>query len=156
MLWPIVSGILILIGIVGTVAPFLPGPPLALAGLLVYGFATGFAGFSGWVIGIFIALTVLTFLIDLFGPALGAAGRRASRPAMFGSVLGTVLGVFGPLGIVIGPLLGAFLGEFFLTGNPADASRVAGRVFLAFVIGTAVKLGIVFAMAGYFVYLLVT
>jgi len=127
MIWTIISALLILIGIVGTVAPLLPGLPLAM-----------------------------TFLIDFFGPALGAAGRKASRYGTIGAVVGTIFGifVFGPLGIVIGPLIGAFLAEYFVSKNFETAMQVTRRVFVAFVVGTAVKLGIVFSMAGYFVYLL--
>ena len=156
MIWTIISALLILIGIVGTVAPLLPGLPLALAGLLLYGYMTDFANFSGWMIVVFVVLTVMTFLIDFFGPALGAAGRKASRYGTIGAVVGTIFGifVFGPLGIVIGPLIGAFLAEYFVSKNFETAMQVTRRVFVAFVVGTAVKLGIVFSMAGYFVYLL--
>ena len=156
MLWTIVSAILILVGIFGTVAPFLPGPPLVLGGLLVYGLATHFAGFSGWTIGIFVALTVVSFFVDLFLPALGARGKRVSHYTVMSAFLGTALGVLvlGPIGIIAGPILGAFLAEYLATWNVDAAMQVARKVLIAFVIGTALKLGIVFAMAGYFIYLL--
>ncbi len=153
IIWTITSGVLILVGILGTVAPFLPGPPLVLGGLLLYGAVTDFANFSGWVIGVFVFLTILAFVLDFIAPAIGV---RSSHMGTVGAFIGTVLGVafFGPLGIVIGPLLGAFLGELFHSNDAAHAAQAAWRAFTAFVIGTAIKLGVVFAMAGYFVYLL--
>ena len=156
MIWTILSAILILLGIVGTLAPLLPGAPLALGGLLLYGYVTDFEGFSGWAVAIFIVLTLFTFFIDFFGPAFGTAGKRASRSATIGATLGAVLGifVFGPVGIIVGPLLGAFVAEYLATRNLQTAMQVTRGVFVAFIVGTAVKLGIVFAMAGYFIYLL--
>ena len=153
MIWTIVSALFILTGIIGAVAPFLPGAPLVLGGLLLYGYTTDWVGFSGWAIGIFAGLTIFTLVIDVFGPALGARGLRASRLASLGAFIGVILGValFGPLGIVIGPLLGAFAGEYYSSRNPQLAAQAARSTFIAFVVGTAVKLGIVFAMAGYFI-----
>ncbi|OGE76422.1 MAG: hypothetical protein A3A83_04065 [Candidatus Doudnabacteria bacterium RIFCSPLOWO2_01_FULL_48_57] len=153
MIWTIVSALFILTGIIGAVAPFLPGAPLVLGGLLLYGYTTDWVGFSGWAIGIFAGLTIFTLVIDVFGPALGARGLRASRLASIGAFIGVILGValFGPLGIVIGPLLGAFAGEYYSSRNPQLAAQAARSTFIAFVVGTAVKLGIVFAMAGYFI-----
>ena len=156
MIWTILSAILVLLGIVGTIVPFLPGAPVALAGLLLYGYITDFAGFSGWAVAVFIVLTLFTFFIDVFGPAFGATARRASRYASVGAVLGAILGIFvlGPAGIILGPLLGAFIAELVVSKNLETAIKVTRSVFIAFVVGTAVKLGIVFAMAGYFIYLL--
>jgi uncharacterized protein YqgC (DUF456 family) len=157
IIWTILSGILILLGIAGTILPFLPGAPLALAGLLLYGVVTDFADFSGWMVGIFVCLTVLTFVIDVFGPAIGARRqRKSSRSASMGAVIGAVFGIFilGPVGVLIGPLIGAFAGEFLASRDLDQAARSARGAFFAFLVGTAVKLGIVFAMAGYFIYLL--
>lgn len=156
MIWTVISGILIFAGIVGTVVPLLPGPPLVLGGLLVYGLATDFVNFSGWVIGVFIALTMLTFCIDVFAPALGASKAKASRYSVLGAIIGVIFGVavFGPVGIVLGPLVGAFVVEYFVSQNFQHSLRVARGALVAFLVGTVVKLGIVFSMAGYFVYLL--
>ena len=156
MIWILVAGILIFIGIVGTVAPFLPGPPLVLGGLLVYGAASDFANFSGWVMGIFVGLTAFTFIIDFLGPATGARSSTGSRYGALGAIVGTLLGVMtlGPIGIVLGPVIGAFLAELYVSQNMQQAAAVARGAFLAFLIGTAIKLGVVFAMAGYFIYLL--
>lgn len=152
IIWTIVSAVLILVGAIGTVAPFLPGPPLVLGGLILYGVVTDFENFSGWVLGVFIILTILTFVLDFFAPALGV---RSSRKGAIGALLGTVLGVvlLGPIGIVLGPLIGAFIGELLATRNTQTAAHAAWRAFLAFLIGTAIKLGVVFAIAGYFIYL---
>ena len=156
MIWAIIAGILVLLGVVGTIVPFFPGAPLALIGLLLYGYSTDFTNFSGWAAATFIALTFLTFVIDMLGPVLGARGTRASHYGTTGAFLGVIIGVaaFGPLGIVIGPLLGAFLGELYGSLSVERAAHAAWGTFAGFVIGTAINLGIVFSMAGYFVYLL--
>src|SRR3989344_6635072 len=128
ILWTIVSGILILVGIVGTVAPFLPGPPLVLGGLILYGVARLFETFSGWAIAFFLVLTILTFAMDFFAPALGV---RSSKKGALGAILGTVFGVvlLGPLGIIFGPLIGAFVGEFLTSYDTHKAAEAAWRAF---------------------------
>lgn len=153
----IISGVLILLGIAGTILPFLPGPPLALAGLILYGFAVDFDQVSILVIVIFSILTGLTFLIDLFAPALGARGYKASRWGFLGAILGGFLGIFifGPVGIILGPLIGGFIGEYISLRNTTQALKVATGAFIGFLVGTVIKLAIVFAIAGYFVYLIV-
>lgn len=153
----ILAAILILLGIAGAVLPFLPGPPLALAGLIIYGFATDFSKVSITTVIIFTLLTILTLILDVAAPALGAKGYKASRWGIIGAFAGAILGMFvlGPLGIIIGPFVGGFVGEMIANPDSTRALRTAWGAFVGFLVGTVVRLGITFAMAGYFVYALI-
>lgn len=144
---------LIILGVLGAVLPFLPGPPLAFAGLLVYGIATHFTRVTVTGLIVFGILTVVILLLDIFAPALFARGSKASRLGIIGALLGTVIGMFAfpPLGIFLGPLLGAFIGEYLARSDVASASRTAWASFLGFLFNTILRLVITLAMAAYFV-----
>jgi hypothetical protein len=149
----IISGIVILVGLAGTVLPFLPGPPLALAGLLLYGFVSNFETMSvSWIIALSV-LTLLTFILDVFGPALVARGYKASAYGSWGAVIGAVLGVFvlGPIGIVLGPIVGAFLGEIIHGTTHRQAFRAAVGAFVGVLVGTLFKIIVTLMILVYFV-----
>ncbi len=156
ILLTVASAALIFLGIIGTALPFLPGPPLAFAGILLYGFAIGFSNLSATALIVFALLTVFTFILDFLAPGLGAKGFKASKYGFWGTLFGTFAGVilFGPMGIFLGPFLGAFLGELYAKKTAPVAVRTAWGAFVGFLVGTVIKLVIVFAMAGYFGYLL--
>jgi len=107
--WNILAGILIFGGFLGALLPLLPGPPLAMAGLLIYAIAERFTSVSPWVVGALALLTLSTILVDVFAPVLAAKGYKASRLGVIGSFVGAIVGLwFGPLGIIVGPFVGAF------------------------------------------------
>jgi len=149
----ILAAALILLGIAGAVLPFLPGPPLALAGLIIYGVATDFRAVSVTAIVVFSLFTILTLILDVVAPALGAKGYKASRAGVIGAFAGAVFGMFvlGPLGVILGPFFGGFIGEMMSNANAHRVWRAAWGAFVGFLLGTVVRLGITLAMAGYFV-----
>src|SRR3989338_8087403 len=152
--WTILSGLLILIGMAGTVLPLLPGPPVSLAGLILYGFVTDFekVGITGIIV--FSSLTLLTILFDIFGPALAAKGYKSTGYGVMGALLGAIFGVIllGPLGAFLGPFLGAFLGEILAPkAELHTALRTAWAAFVGIIIGTLFKLAVTLSMAAYFV-----
>lgn len=150
----ILSAILIFLGVAGSVLPFLPGPPLALTGLILYGYSTDFTAVSGKAILIFALLAALSFVFDIFAPGLAAKGRKASKSGAIGAIIGTALGVvfWGPLGAFLGPFVGGFVGEYLKMPDSQRALRTAWGAFLGFVFSALFKLVVVLAMAGYFVY----
>ncbi|OGE81000.1 MAG: hypothetical protein A3E98_03785 [Candidatus Doudnabacteria bacterium RIFCSPHIGHO2_12_FULL_48_11] len=153
-MWAIISGILILIGLAGTILPFLPGPPVALAGLIILGIATHFEKVGAVAISVFSALTLLTILFDIFGPALAAKGYKSTGYGVMGALLGAIFGVIllGPLGAFLGPFLGAFLGEILAPkAELHTALRTAWAAFVGIIIGTLFKLAVTLSMAAYFV-----
>lgn len=152
-MWATISGFLILIGLAGTVLPFLPGPPVSLAGLVLYGFATDFEKVGVTAILVFSSLTLLTILFDVFGPALTAKGYKSTGYGVAGALLGAVFGVvvLGPLGAFVGPFLGAFIGEILAPKAQIEtAIRSAWGAFVGLLLGTIFKFIVTLAMAVYF------
>jgi uncharacterized protein YqgC (DUF456 family) len=106
----------ILVGVVGTVVPILPGMLLVWFTVLVYAWRTGFEA-VGWPSLIFITIIALvTGLSNVWLPLLGAQKTGAAKRALFLGVVGAVVGTFiipiPILGTVIGYAIGVFLGEF--------------------------------------------
>ena len=130
-----------LTGVAGCFLPVLPGPPVAYLGLLLVHW-TDYAQVSGEYLALWAVLTGAVTLADYLLPAWITGRLGGSRQATRGAAIGTVAGLFFmPWGLVLGPFAGAFIGEMLhdRTDN-ARAFRVAFGSFLAFVLGTGLKL----------------
>ena len=141
--------LLVLVGILGTVIPGLPGAVLVLAGLLWLAWLDGFDRLGPSTIILLVILTIAFHAIDLLATTVGARRFGASRRAVGGAFVGTIVGLFfGLPGVVIGPFVGAFVGEFTKRRVLHDATRAGLGTWLGIVIGTAVKLALIFTMVG--------
>ena len=150
-LW-IVAVLMIVVGVVGTVMPALPGAVLVLGGIALAAWIDGFAKISGWTVGAAAMLTALAFVTDYVAAAMGAKKAGASMLAIVGAAIGTVAGVFtGFVGLLFMPLAGAALGELIAQRDLRRAGKVGVATWLGLLIGTAVKVAIVFAMVGMFI-----
>lgn len=157
VVWGVISGFLILLGTAGVILPFLPGPPIALAGLILMGVASNWEKVSPTAVVVFSSLTLLSILFDFLGPALGAKGYKSTKYGVYGAVLGAIIGVLtlGPVGGFIGPFLGALVGELYGSkGETERAFKSAWGAFVGFLVTTLFKLGVTLAMAAYFVFAL--
>src|SRR5881394_3658460 len=107
-LYFILSGVLILVGLAGTVVPVLPGVPLVFAGMLLAAWADHFQHIGAFTLTLLGVLCALALLIDFFASLLGAKRVGASTRALWGAMFGTLAGLFfGLPGILLGPFLGA-------------------------------------------------
>jgi uncharacterized protein YqgC (DUF456 family) len=150
LLWVLAVG-LIGVGLIGIVMPALPGTVLVFAGLCLAAWAEGFTRVS---IGTVVAIGILaagSYGIDFVAAAAGVKRVGASRRAMVGATLGTLLGLFfGLPGVIVGPFVGAVIGEFSAHQQLARAGRVGYAAWIGFLVGTVVKIGVVFVMLGIF------
>jgi uncharacterized protein len=142
--WILVA--LMLIGVVGTVIPGIPGVSLILASILVWSIAIKFAG-VGWSFAVIFIILILSALANYLAVYLGAERVNASKWAQFGAIAGIVFGflgllpvifVGGPLfGVFFGAILGGFIGEFLYRTNLDFDARLkqAAKVSLGMVVG---------------------
>ena len=146
-----VAAILVVVGIVGTVLPALPGVLLVFGGLWLAAFAQDYAhvGLVGLVIvG---ALAAFAFLIDFLASVMGAKRVGASPKALAGAALGGFVGIFlGLPGILLGPFIGAMLGELAARGGWKQAGKVGVGTTLGLLFAAVAKLVIAFLMVGVF------
>ncbi|ALN92031.1 MULTISPECIES: DUF456 domain-containing protein [Lysobacter] len=147
----ILAGVLVVIGIVGTVLPALPGLPLVFAGMLLASWVSGFEKVGGVALVVLGLLTVLSMGIDFAATAMGAKRVGASKLAIIGSVIGTFAGLaFGLVGVFVGPFVGALVGELIHTRQLSQATKVGVGTWIGIVVGTVLKFGLAFAMVGLF------
>ncbi len=143
---------LMLIGLIGSVLPFVPGSPLILLGAFIYAWYTDFLVVTWGTLVILLLLTVLSQILDYLASILGAKKFGASRWGMSGAFLGGIIGLFsgGILGILIGPFIGALLLEL-LHGQDLPASLKIGLGTLVGFLGGAIgKIIIALTMIGIF------
>jgi uncharacterized protein YqgC (DUF456 family) len=147
-----VAIVLFLAGLAGIFLPLLPGTSLVFAGMLIYGFLTGFAGLDLYFFLLQGAAVLVTFGVDYLASATGARLGRGSRYAVGGAILGMLLGLvfLGPLGMVLGPFLGAVAGEVLAGKSIDQAVRAGTGALLGLLAGALIKLGISLAMIAYF------
>lgn len=154
-LW-ILAIVLMVVGVTGTILPALPGATFVFAGIGLAAWADDFTRIPGWVVVVAGVLAALTFLVDILAASAGAKRMGASAWAVAGAAIGTVAGVFtGLVGLLFLPLAGAALGEYLARRDVIRAGRVGVATWLGLLIGTALKVAIVFAMLGLFVVALV-
>lgn len=155
VLW-ILAIVLIAVGMAGTVLPALPGVTLVFAGMLLAAWIDHFARIPVWLVVAFGVLTVLAWAVDYLAAAAGAKKAGASRLAVVGALVGTLAGIFtGLWGLLFMPLVGAAVGEFIAQRDVRRAGIVGIATWLGLLVGTALKVAIVFAMVGAFVVALV-
>ena len=151
LLW-IAAVALIAIGVAGTILPAIPGVTLVFLGMLLAAWIDDFARIPVWLVVVFGVLTAIAWAVDYLSAAAGARKAGASRLAVIGAMIGTVAGIFtGFVGLLFMPLVGAAVGEFIAQRDLRRAGTVGVATLLGLLVGTAVKVAIVFAMIGAFV-----
>ena len=112
--------VFIILGIIGSFLPVLPGPITGCIGLLIL-HQTSIELDGNLFLFVTLVISILVFLIDYIIPALGAKKFGGTKWGMWGSTIGLVIGLLflGPLGV----LIGAFLGVLFVTQLDAEVLK---------------------------------
>ena len=148
LLW-LAALVLVITGLIGTVLPGLPGPILVFAGVLLAAWADGFARIGPFTLVLLGLMTLAAYAVDFAASAVGVRHAGASTRAAVGAALGAVAGIFfGLPGLILGPFVGAVLGELTVRRNLSLAGRAGLAAWIGFVVGTAIKLTLVFGMIG--------
>jgi len=136
----ILAGVVMLLGLVGIVAPVLPGLTLIWLAALGYGLLAGWGASGPWLFA----------LITLLGAAgvgseiwVTGAGTRISGASMWSVAAGVALALFGIVflnlvGAVIGLVVGTLVAEFYRLRDWRRALASAG--------GTAAGCGVSYVM----------
>jgi uncharacterized protein YqgC (DUF456 family) len=130
--------ILLLLGVIGSVIPALPGPPLSyIALLLSHFFINSLNGdFLLWIGVVVVLVTVLDYYLQIYGVKKAGGGKYAIR----GSIMGMLLGIFlfPPFGIVVGAFVGAYMGAKMEASK--HEVKIAFGALWGFIAGTILKL----------------
>lgn len=147
----LLAGLMILIGLLGTFLPVLPGIPLMFLGMLLAAWAGDFALIGTPTLVLLGLLTLLAIGVDLLATLIGARRFGATRTAMFGAGVGGVVGLFfGLPGLIAGPYLGAMGGEMARGRDWKQAAKVGAGTWIGLLVGAVFKIGLALAMLGVF------
>ena len=134
-------------GIIGSIAPALPGPPLSWVGLAVlYIWGNGTNGdgepMSTTLLLVWLAIVIVVSVLDYLVPAYFTKVTGGSKYGSLGAIVGLFIGlIVPPVGMILGSLLGAFAAELLFAGKDTSASlKSAFGAFVGFLFGTGLKL----------------
>ena len=150
----LISGVLIVLGFLGTILPVLPGAPLALAGLLVFKLFSGDCNFGWEVITISGVFVIIGSILDYILPVALTKKFGGSKFGVWGSIVGLIVGLFfPPIGFIIGPFIGALLAELlFASKNMKSALKSAFGSFVGFILTTGYDIILCLILLGIFIY----
>jgi uncharacterized protein len=151
----VIAIVFIIAGIIGCLAPVLPGPPLSYLGLVLIHF-TRFADVSTRLFVILGIIVVIVSILDYVVPIWGTKKFGGSKYGTRGATVGLIIGFFlGPAGIIIGPFVGAFVGELIFKDDVHYALKAGFGSLLGFLTGVGLKLATSCAITFYFIRALV-
>ena len=151
----LIGFLFMILGIVGSFLPVLPGPITGWVGLLIL-YLTNAVPMDWTVLIITLIIAVVVWIVDYFIPAIGTKKFGGSRYGVIGTMLGLLLGIvfFPPFGLIIGPFLGAFLGEMIHDSSDSRrALKAAFGSFIGFISSTFLKFATSTAFLVYYIIL---
>lgn len=151
LLWAL-AGVLVVVGLAGTILPVLPGVPFVFGGLLIAAWIGDFQKIGWPTLTILAVLTALAVAADLVATLLGAKRAGASKLALLGAAIGSIVGLFfGLIGIFVFPFVGAVIGEVMARQRLNQAAKVGFATWLGMLVGVLAKLSLAITMIGVFV-----
>src|SRR4051812_39421069 len=153
LFWWFLTIVLFAIGLIGTIAPVLPGTTIILAAAIIHRIMLGADKSIGWyTMIVLVLLTLATYALDVLAGYLGAKYFGATKWGTFGAILGALVGLFfGLIGLFIGPVVGAMVGEVIAGKRMIDAGRAGWGSLLGNIGATLAKLIIALEMIIFFV-----
>lgn len=147
----VLSALLVLLGIVGTVLPLLPGIALVFAGLFLAAWTEDFTRVGAVALTLIGSLALLAFAVEFVASLLGAKRAGASPQALVGATIGAIIGLFlGIPGLIFGPFVGAVAGELLARRELLQAGKVGLGTWIGLVVAAIAKVVIAFLMIATF------
>lgn len=134
-----------LFGLVGSIIPGLPGPPVSWAGLLcLYIWGGRYFGHSRAFLLMMILMGVVMAVVtvlDYVIPAKFTQKTGGSKASSWGAIIGLFVGLFfTPIGMLLGTFLGAVIAEMVCNNKDFGGALNAGLgAFIGFLTSTAMK-----------------
>ncbi len=149
----LVGSILMIVGILGSFLPVLPGVPVSWLGLLVLHLAPSIP-MNYWLLGITLVIAILIYALNLLIPAMGTKRFGGSKFGMIGATIGLIAGLIAPIpfGVLIGPFVGAFIGEIINKSNSKSALKAAFGSFIGFLASSFMEFVIAVGFLILFIY----
>lgn len=136
----ILAGLCLLVGVVGSVVPGIPGVPVAYLGL-IFMHVTDKYQYSLTFLLVWLGIVVIISILDFVIPAWGTKYFGGTKAGAWGATIGVIAGLFlGPWGIIIGPFAGAVIGELIAAKQDTNVLKAGFGSFIGILSGTVIKL----------------
>lgn len=148
----IIGLICMILGILGSFLPVLPGPIMSWFGILIVYFTKAIP-MNYWVLGITLIIAVIITILDFLIPAKGTKKFGGSKYGVWGTNIGLIIGLFTPIpfGVVIGPFVGAWVGELIYNSNDhSRAIKAATGTFIGFLASSFIQFVVCMSFLGLF------
>ncbi len=148
----ITAFVFVILGIIGSFLPVIPGPITSWIGLLILHLTNTVPINKSFLITTF-TVALLVWVLDYIIPAIGTKRFGGSKYGVIGTSLGLIIGLIAPIpgGIIIGPFLGAFMGELVYQNNSERALKAAFGSFIGFLTSTFIKFIVAVVYFGFFI-----
>ncbi|MBK0370553.1 DUF456 domain-containing protein [Flavobacterium agrisoli] len=147
--------ICMIVGVLGSVLPILPGISISWLGLLFL-YCSGITPMNYWFLGGTFLIVVLVSILNYVIPAQGTKKFGGSSYGVWGTNIGLIVGILAPIpfGFIIGPFVGAFVGELLYNSKEHKrAFRAAVGSFTGFLASTFMSFMLAFVFLCWFLYL---
>ena len=153
--------VLMVVGLVGSVVPGLPGVTLIFLSALLYALLTDFQSVGAGVLVVLFVFAAIAFVADFIATSYGARRFGASNWGTVGGAVGGIagallgalfLGIGSLFGLILGTIAGVFIGEYLKRNRQVDpedqgpaqadwhrASRAAGGVIVGYLASAIVQ-----------------
>lgn len=152
----IVASLFMILGIIGSFLPILPGPITSWLGLFIIHFTEAVPMNKAFLL-ITLAIAIFIWLLDYIIPAIGTKRFGGTRYGMIGTTIGLIIGLLAPIpgGIIIGPFFGALAGELLNNSDTNTATKAAFGSFIGFLTSTFIKFVVAVIYLGLFIKIII-
>lgn len=146
----IIAAAFMIVGLLGSFIPVLPGVPLSWVGLLLLHLSQA-VPMNYTFLGITLFISIIIFALQYAIPAYGTRYFGGSKAGMYGATIGLVVGIFLPIpfAILFCPFAGAYIGEIINKTDSRNALRAASGSFVGLIASTFME----FVVTGIFLLL---
>ncbi len=151
-LWWFIAIVIMAIGLIGTILPFVPGTTIILAAAIGHRLLAGPEdGMNWWGFAGMVALALLSYALEYASGYFGAKRFGATKWGLAGAILGGIAGIFtGFVLLLVLPIVGAIVGELLGGQRLVSAGKAGWGTLLGNLAGMIGKMVIAFAMISLF------
>ncbi|MCL5126845.1 DUF456 domain-containing protein [Algibacter sp. L4_22] len=152
----IIASLFIILGIIGSFLPVLPGPVTSWFGLLIAHFTDAVPMNKSFLI-ITLLIAIAIWVLDYIIPVIGTKRFGGTKYGVIGTTVGLIVGLITPIpgGIIIGPFFGALIGELINKNDAKTATKAAFGSFIGFLTSTFIKFVVAIIYLGLFIGILI-
>jgi uncharacterized protein YqgC (DUF456 family) len=148
----VLVSLIMLVGLIGTVLPMLPGTIVIFVGALVYALVEGFHTIGWPILVIMGVMTIVATTADIWATSMGAKIGGASGWSVMVGLLAGLAGfiIANLLGAILGAVLGVLLTEIIRVGDWKQALKAGSGWMIGWALSTVFQLGMGLAMVAVF------